>query len=273
MNLNRLRNSLLNREWASKSKKTNINYLKNKLKDFDLAIPKYLKNGQLSDANIKSITNRLIKTIDKKREILRATPTLPSKEKALKSLQNTIDKHNKTVLKKIPMIQEKYNVTEKQLNYLMGFTTNFDYGAYNNNYAFSYSRDNTQFKLYTDDMNFNKVSTIVEYEKMIKEQTKRLSNENIKKELGTGTKAKQSINDKLKEWERDGIISKENRQQISQSINSLSAIQKEILYKMMISTGMYAVKYKRKGDDEDDDNLQYNINRKMAILISKAREF
>ena len=83
------------------------------------------------------------------------------------------------------MIQEKYNLSEKQLNYLMGYTTNFDYGAYNNNYAFSYYRDNTQFRLYTDDMNFNKVSTIVEYEKMIKEQTKRLSNENIKKELGS----------------------------------------------------------------------------------------
>ena len=214
MNLNRLRNSLLNREWESKSKKTNINYIKNKLKDFDLNIPKYLKNGQLTDTNIKTLTNRLIKVIDKKREIMRSTPVLPSKEKALKSLQKTIDTHNKTVLKKLPMIQEKYNVTEKQLNYLMGFSTNFDYGAYNNSYAYSFFRDNTQFRLYTDDMNFNKVSTIVEYEKMIKEQTKRLTNENIKKEIGTGVKAKNSINSKLKEWERDNIISKGNRQQL-----------------------------------------------------------
>ena len=273
MNLNRLRNSLLNREWGSKTKKTNINYLKNKLKDFDIAIPKYLKNGQLSDSNIKALTNRLIKAIDNKREILRSSPELPSKEKALKALQKTIEKHNKTVLKKIPMIQEKYNITEKQLNYLMGYITNFDYGAYNNNYAYSFYRDNTQFRLYTDDMNFNKVSSIVEYEKIIKEQTKRLTNANIKKELGSGTIAMQSINNKLKEWERDGIISKENRQQLLSSINSLSPIQKEVLYKMMISTGMYAVKYKRKGDEEDDNDLEYNITRKLGILISKAKEF
>lgn len=273
MNLNRLRNSLINRDWESKTKKTNINYLKNKLKDFDMSIPKYLKNGQLSDANIKALTNRLIKIIDNKREILRTAPELPSKEKALKSLQKTIEKHNKTVLKKIPMIQEKYNITDKQLNYLMGFTVNFDYGAYNNSYGFSYYRDNTQFKYYTEDMNFNKVSTIVEYEKMIKEQTKRLSNENIRKELGTGTRAKQSINSKLKEWEKDGIISNENRHSLSQAINSLSPIQKEILYKMMLSTGMYAVKYKRKGNDDDDDELEYNITKKTGILISKAREF
>lgn len=273
MNLNRLRNNLLNREWESKSKKTNINYLKGKLKEFGISIPKYLKNNQLSDSNIKALTNRLINVIDKKRELQRTTPVLPSKEKALKSLQKTIEKHNKTVLKKIPMIQEKYNITEKQLNYLMGYTTNFDYGSYNNTYAFSYHRDNTQFRLYTDDMNFNKVSTILEYEKMIKEQTKRLSNENIRKELGTGTKAKQSVNNKLKEWEKDNLLSKENKRQLSNSINSLSPIQKEVLYKMMVSTGMYAVKYKRKGDDEDDDELEYNITRKMSILISKAREF
>ena len=273
MDLNRLRNSLLKREWESKSKKTNINYLKNKLKDFGMNVPKYLKNGHLSDSNIKALTNRLIKAIDNKREILRKSPVLPSKEKALKSLQKTIEKHNKTVLKKIPMIQEKYNINEKQLNYLMGYTTNFDYGAYNNNYAYTFYRDNTQYKLYTNDMNFNKVSTIVEYEKMIKEQTKRLSNENIRKELGTASRSNQLINDKLKEWERDGIISKENRQSLLQSINSLSPIQKEILYKMMISTGMYTVKYKRKGDDEDDNELEYNITRKMGILISKAREF
>ena len=273
MNLNRLRNSLLNRDWESKTKKTNINYLKNKLKDFGMNVPKYLKNGQLSDSNIKALTNRLIKVIDKKREILRTTPDLPSKEKALKSLQNTIDKHNKTLLKKIPMLQEKYNITEKQLNYLMGYSTNFDYGAYNNSYAFSFHRDNTQFKLYTNDMNFNKVSTIVEFEKMIKEQTKRLSNENIKKELGTGTKAKQLVNNKLKEWEKDNLLSKENRRSLSQSINSLLPIQKEVLYKMMISTGMYSVKYKRKGDDDDDDELEYNITRKLGILISKAKEF
>ena len=108
---------------------------------------------------------------------------------------------------------------------------------------------------------------------MIKEQTKRLSNENIKKELGTGTKAKQSVKNKLKEWGKDGILSKENRRQISQAINTLSPIQKEILYKMMVSTGMYSVKYSRKGEEEDDDDFQYNINRKMSIFISKAREF
>ena len=108
---------------------------------------------------------------------------------------------------------------------------------------------------------------------MIKEQTKRLSNENIKKELGTGTKAKQLVNNKLKEWEKDSIMTKENRHHLSQAINSLSPVQKEILYKMMISTGMYSVKYKRKGDDDDDEELEYNIARKMGNLISKAREF
>ena len=32
MNLNRLKSNLVNRDWSSKSSKTNINYLKGKLK-------------------------------------------------------------------------------------------------------------------------------------------------------------------------------------------------------------------------------------------------
>ncbi len=273
MDLNRLRNNLNKRDWNGKSKKTNINYLKSKLKEFDMDIPKYLKQGKLTESNINALTNKLIRAIDNRREIQRKTPTLPSKEKALKHLQKTIDKHNKTVLKKIPILQEKYNITERQLNYLMGYATQFDYGAYNNSYAFSFTRDNSQFKLLQDDLDFNKVSTIIAYDKQIQEQTKRLSSTNIIKEIVTGVKIKTQLKSKLKEWENDNVMSSENRKQLLSSINSLTPIQKEILFKMMNASGMFAVKYSRKGNDEDDEELEYNLSRKVSILISKAREF
>ncbi len=273
MNLNRLRNSVINRDWEGKSKKTNINYLKSKLKDFNIDIPKYLKQGKLNDTNIKALTNKIIKAIDTKREIQRLTPELPTKEKALKHLKQTIDKHNKTLLKKIPILQEKYNITERQLNYLMGYSTNFDYGAYNNSYAFSFTRDNTQFKLINDDLNFNKVSTILAFDKQVQEHTKRLNSTNIIKELVTGTRIKGQLKKKLSEWESDGVMNRDNRKQLLVAINSLEPVQKEILYKMMNSTGMFTVKYSRKGNVEDDEELEYNLTRKVSILISKAREF
>ena len=41
MDLNRLKKNIVNRDWTSKSKQSNINYIKGKLKQFGLNIPKY----------------------------------------------------------------------------------------------------------------------------------------------------------------------------------------------------------------------------------------
>ena len=41
MDLNRLKKNILNREWSNKSKQSNINYIKGKLKQFGLNVPKY----------------------------------------------------------------------------------------------------------------------------------------------------------------------------------------------------------------------------------------
>ena len=45
MDLNRLKKNIINRDWSSKTKQSNINYIKGKLKQFGLSVPKYLKQG------------------------------------------------------------------------------------------------------------------------------------------------------------------------------------------------------------------------------------
>ena len=274
MDLNRLRKNIINRDWGSKSKKTNINYLKSKLKDFGVEIPKYLKDNNLSTKNITSLTNKIIRAIDNQREINRInyTPQLPSKEKALASLNKAIEKHNKTVLNKIDYIQNTFNLSEKQLNYLMGYKTSFDYGAYNYNFEYSFERENSPFSLINNDINFNKIETIIEYTKFIKEQTKRLNKSNILKELKTGVVIKKKINGKLTEWTNDAVMDKATKKELQNKINQLSPIQREILLKMMNSTGMDSVKYVLKGSD-DDEELKYNLVNKMNILVGKARDF
>ena len=274
MDLNRLRKNIINRDWGSKTKKTNINYLKSKLKDFGVEIPKYLKDNNLSSKNIAALTNKIIRAIDNQREINRInyTPQLPSKEKALASLNKAIEKHNKTVLNKIDYIQKAFDLNEKQLNYLMGYKTTFDYGGYSNTFQYTFERENSPFSLINNDINFNKVETIIEYTKFIKEQTKRLNKSNILKELKTGVAIKKKINEKLTEWTNDAVMDKAIKKELQNKINQLSPIQREILLKMMNSTGMDSVKYVLKGSD-DDEELKYNLVNKMNILIGKARDF
>lgn len=63
--------SISKRDWSSKSKKQNINYLKKKLKDYGLDIPKYLARGELSINQLKANVNKIVRAIDKKIDVQR----------------------------------------------------------------------------------------------------------------------------------------------------------------------------------------------------------
>ena len=65
MNLNRLKKNIINRDWSSKSKETNIKYIKQKLKQFNLSTPNYLNNGKLTNKQIQTQTKRIVNAINR----------------------------------------------------------------------------------------------------------------------------------------------------------------------------------------------------------------
>ena len=71
MNLNRLKSNLVNRDWSSKNTKTNISYIKGKLRQFGLTTPKYLNSGKLTNKQIQTQTKRIINAINREKDILR----------------------------------------------------------------------------------------------------------------------------------------------------------------------------------------------------------
>ena len=85
MNLNRIKKNITNRDWSSKSKETNIKYIKQKLNQFNLSVPKYLNNGKLTSTQIKSNTNKLLKAIENQLDINRKAINKTSYDNAMKS--------------------------------------------------------------------------------------------------------------------------------------------------------------------------------------------
>ena len=69
MDLNRLKKNIINRDWSNKSKKSNINYINGKLKQFGLNIPKYLKQGKFPDKQIQANSNKIQREIEKQLDI------------------------------------------------------------------------------------------------------------------------------------------------------------------------------------------------------------
>ena len=78
MNLNRLKSNLINRDWNSKSAKTNISYIKRKLNQFGLSAPKYLSQGKITDKQIQAQSKRILKAIEEQQDVVRREANIPS---------------------------------------------------------------------------------------------------------------------------------------------------------------------------------------------------
>ena len=269
MNLNRLKSNLVNRDWSSKNTKTNISYIKGKLKQFGLTTPKYLDNGKLTNKQIQAQTKRILNAINREKDILRKEVNKTSYDNAMKSLQKTVEKHNNLVYKKLGYLVNKYNMSENQLNYMIGKDVNIN--GYKQKDKFTFSRTNTQFQIinlenyYSDD-----IETIRGRIRQINKFNERLTNRNIDKEVKNSLEAKTQIEEILREYVQEGFMSSVEAENIITRFNNLNGTQQEIFYKMVVSS---YTKEKYIISDDEMESFQLNLKNKWNTLLNKASEF
>lgn len=269
MDLNRIKKNIINRDWETKSKKTNIKYIKQKLNQFNLPIPKYLNNGSLTTKEIKSNTNKLLKAIEKQLDINRKTINETSYNNAMKSLQKTVEKHNKLVYKKLGYLVNKYNMSENQLNYMIGMDVNVNGYKHDNKYTFS--RTNSQFQL-IDLENFyaNDIEAIRNRIRQINKLNERLTNKNIDKEVKNSLETKTQLKEILSNYTQEGFMNNAEAKNIITRFNNLNGTQQEIFYKMVVSS---YTKEKYIIADDEMESFQLNLKNKWNTLLNKASEF
>ena len=269
MNLNRLKSNLVNRDWSSKNTKTNISYLKGKLNQFGLSKPKYLDNGKLTNKQIQTQTKRIINAINREKDILRKEANKTTFETYRNKLQKTAEKHNNLVYKKLGYLVNKYNMSENQLNYMIGRDVNIN--GYKQKDKFTFNRTNSQFQIIGLE---NYYSTDIEAIKgrirQINKFNERLTNRNIDKEVKTSIEAKAQIEQILREYVQEGYMSSVEAENIMTRFNNLNGIQQEIFYKMVVSS--YTKEKYIIGDDEME-SFQLNLKNKWNTLLNKASEF
>ena len=268
MNLNRIKKNIINRDWSSKSKETNIKYIKQKLNQFNLSVPKYLNNGKLSSTQIKSNTNKLLKAIENQLDINRKAINNRSYDNAMKTLQKTVEKHNNLVYKKLGYLVNKYNMSENQLNYMIGRDVNVKGYKYDDKYTFA--RSNSQFQI-IDLENFyaSDIGAIKERIKQINKLNERLTNKNIDKEIKNSINAKAEIEEILREYVQEGFMSSAEAENIIARFNNLNGIQQEFFYKMVVSS---FTKKKYIIADDDMESFQLNLKNKWNTLLNRASE-
>lgn len=268
MDLNRQKSSLENRKWDKYSTDTNVKYLKKKLKEYGLNIPKYLKEKKLSLSNINSLTKRLISSIDKQREEARRRPTPVTdinEQQALKELQKAIDKHNRTVIKKISKIT---HLSDTKQNFLFGNSVRVG-SKKSYQYRNEIFRVDTQFTTYSlDDMHFSDVASIINFTKKIKGITKRLTNENIKKELRFSSVAVASIQSLLQGYHTDGYLTSEEYSYLMRIVKKMDGVEQEMLQQLFSASGL---KVKYIIPDEELTDFKSNLFNKLVKLVEMVK--
>lgn len=118
MNAKRQLSGLKRVNWEKKSTKQKVKYLTNKLTMLGFKIPTYLKNGQLTDRQLKSQINKIERGLNsqiKKDNLNNNKKQLPIETR----LNRYIKRYNKQVETTINGL-EAMGLTEQQINYLTG---------------------------------------------------------------------------------------------------------------------------------------------------------
>ena len=269
MDLNRLKKNILNRDWSNKSKQSNINYIKGKLKQFGLNVPKYLNQGKLTDKQIQANTNRIQREIEKQLDIKRVQANIPTMEKAMKQLEKSVKKHNQMVYKKLNYVTNKYNFSENQLNFLIGRDVSID--GYKINNKFVIRRQNSQFEL-IDLENFyaNSIDSINSRVKQINNLNKRLTNKTIDREIANDNISLIALNNVLDTYVNEGFMETHVKNQIMEKVNSFNGLQQKAFYNMLMSSNP---KSKYIINDDEFDDFQLNLYNKWNTLLSEASRF
>lgn len=269
MDLNRLKKNITNRDWTSKSKQTNINYIKGKLKQFGLSIPKYLSQGKLTDKQIQTQSKRILKSIEGQLDIQREQANTPSYDKAMKQLEKVVKKHNQLVYKKLNYVVNKHNLTENQLNFLIGRDVSID--GYKINNKFVIRRQNTQFGI-IDLENFyaDGIDSINSRIKQINKLNNRLTNNIIDSEIKKDTTVLNAVDNLLTDYVDNGHMEPHVKSQIMEQLNSMNGMQQKAFYSIFMAStpkSKYII-----GEDESDE-FQLNLYNKWSSMLQQARRF
>ena len=119
MNAKRQLSGLKRVNWEKKSTKQKVKYLVNKLQVLGYKIPSYLKNGQLTDRQLKSQINKIQRGLESQIKKDNSN-SKPKKQMPIDSrLNNYINRYNKRIDTTVNALKNM-GLTEKQIDYLTG---------------------------------------------------------------------------------------------------------------------------------------------------------
>lgn len=129
MNAKRQLSGLKRVNWEKKSTKQKVKYLVNKLQVLGYKIPTYLKNGQLSDRQLKTQINKIERGLQAQIKKDNLNNKNPKRQMSIDTrLNNYVKRYNKQIESSINALKAM-GLSEQQIDYLTGKDVFFHQGG------------------------------------------------------------------------------------------------------------------------------------------------
>lgn len=187
----------------------------------------------------------------------------------MKRLEKVVNQHNQLVYKKLNYVTKKHNLSENQLNFLIGRDVSID--GYKIKDKVIIKRQNTQFDIISlENFYGSDIESINTRIKQINKLNKRLTNQAIDKEIAKDIKSLSAIDNLLDAYINDGIMESHVKSQITEQLKSLNGMQQKAFYNILTSS---APKSKYIVSDDEFDEVQLNLYNKWSTMLQQASRF
>lgn len=258
MNLKRQLQGLSQVKWENKNSRQKAKYLEKKLSLLGYKIPNYIKQGKVSDKQLVSNINKIVKGLNSRID------KQASKSTNLNSLlKSSVDTYNRKLSNIENKLSNELGLSKKELSYIQG------------NDIFYASRKKSFFrddlitkKLNLENMEFQTKKDMKNFIKQVQKMTRDLKYKNFVNSLKDDTNSNMWFNDFLNK-NFNSKLTEQDKHHLWNAFSHLSPIQKELYIKGELD--QLREKYEDSEDTGDLNQIAINVFNRILNTIEDYR--
>lgn len=231
-------------KWENKSPKQQAQYFMKVYQELGLSIPKYLLDGKMTTKQLESNINKLTRSLQSRAK--KETKRLKQERETDKKVKQAVEKRNAETIKVLDDLIRKYDLSEKMVNYLMGYGADFGRNKVN------FLQGLTLGLVNYDNLSFKDINAKKDFIKLMEKSLNDVKD--IEKILTDDRESNKWFDDFLNS-EFLQSLTEDDRVRMKYAFNKLSPFHKRII----IEDYLNEMKEKYKAMIEDEEDVNYEL--------------
>ena len=231
-------------KWDNKSPKQQAQYFMKVYQELGLSIPKYMLDGKMSTKQLESNINKLTRSLQSRAK--KETKRLKQERETDKKVKQAVEKRNAETIKILDDLIRKYDLSEKMVNYLMGYGADFGRNKVN------FLQGLTLGLVNYENLSFKDIKAKKDFIKLMEKSLNDVKD--IEKILTDDRESNKWFDDFLNS-EFLQSLTEDDRVRMKYAFNKLSPFHKRII----IEDYLNEMKEKYKAMIEDEEEINYEL--------------